>query len=106
MKRILLIASFTIFSFAAMANSPFEPLDKKVIENMTEEQRIKRVELLEKRVAEIKEMPLKDLERSERKALRKEVRAINKETKALQGAGIYISGGALLVALILLLILL
>jgi DNA repair ATPase RecN len=106
MKKTFLITAFMIFGFAAMASNPIEPLSKKTIGEMTEEERNQRMEQLDARLSEINEIPLNDLERSERNELRKEVRSLQKEAKALQRAGIYISGGAILVALILLLLLL
>lgn len=73
------------------------------------------------RVNEINEMNLDELTREERKELKKEVRTIKKEMKAYSksdnpaiaeaaakgadGAGIYISGSALIIILLLLLLL-
>jgi hypothetical protein len=64
-----------------------------------------RVARLTQRIEEIKAMDKSKLSRTERKALRKEVREIRDEVKALSG-GVYISIGALLVIIILLLVLL
>lgn len=56
------------------------------------------------RLEEIKEMDKSELDRFEKKALRKEVRAIKYQIRST-GNGIYITTGALLVILILILIL-
>jgi hypothetical protein len=57
------------------------------------------------RLEEIKAMDLEHMPRSEKRKYGKEVKQIQKKMKALNG-GVYISAGALLVVLILLLILL
>lgn len=103
MKKILLAAAFGFFSLTAMAD-PGSPDPGKAIKDLTAEERIQRIEQLEKRVWEIRSIPVEDLDRSQRKALRKEMKEINREAKALQGAGIYISGSALLVLLLILLL--
>ncbi|WP_107040311.1 hypothetical protein [Brumimicrobium mesophilum] len=59
---------------------------------------------IESRLIEIKNMDLSDLDRSEKRALRKEVREIEKTTAV--GGGVYISVGGLLLIIILLIILL
>jgi hypothetical protein len=56
------------------------------------------------RLEEIKSMDKSDLERTEKKALRKEVRAIKTQLRST-GNGIYISAGALIIILLLIIIL-
>ncbi|WP_375585014.1 hypothetical protein [Cyclobacterium xiamenense] len=63
-----------------------------------------RLEQLDERVKEIKTMDFRAMDKEERKEIREELREINKEAKAL-GGGIYISAGALIVILLLLIIL-
>jgi hypothetical protein len=58
------------------------------------------------RLEHIEAMDKASLTRSEKKVLRKEVRTINKELKSLAGGGVYLSVGALLLVVILLIILL
>ncbi|MFN6944157.1 MAG: hypothetical protein ACK4ND_04350 [Cytophagaceae bacterium] len=59
------------------------------------------------RLEEIKAIDKSDLTKEEKKELRKEIKGIKQDLKAQGGgAGIYISGGALLLAIILLIILL
>lgn len=61
--------------------------------------------VLNARLMEIHEMDMSSLTRSERRALRKEVRAINGELKSLDG-GIYLSVGAILIIILLLILIL
>lgn len=62
------------------------------------------VQRLLNRLEQIKAMDKSKLTREEKKALRKEVRATKKELKDVSG-GVYISAGALILILILLIIL-
>jgi hypothetical protein len=65
------------------------------------EEQVKR---LERRLEEIKAMDHKTLSSSEKRALRKEVRSIKKEMKEISG-GVYISVGALLLIILLIILL-
>ena len=56
------------------------------------------------RLDEIKEIDKSDLNRAEKKELRKEVRAINTEIRSY-GNGIYISAGAVIIILLLIILL-
>jgi len=62
------------------------------------------VKVLLDRLEEIKNMDRSELERAEKKALRKEVRAIKSQIRST-GNGIYITSGALIIILILIIIL-
>ncbi len=62
------------------------------------------IQVMLKRLEEIKGMDKSDLKRSERKELREEVRTIKKKVKA-SGNGIYISSGAIIIILLLIIIL-
>lgn len=90
--RSLLILLLATGGYSASATTPAE--DPKTQQRMTE---------LENRLREIKAMPLAELPKEERRALRKEVRSIKKEM-AISG-GVYISVGALLLILLLVLLL-
>jgi hypothetical protein len=65
----------------------------------------KRANELLLRLNEIKKSDKSDLKASEKKELRSEVRSINSELKSI-GNGVYISGAALIVIIILLIVLL
>lgn len=58
------------------------------------------------RLDEIALMDRAELRPAERRALRKEVRSINKQLKVIESGGVYISVGALLIVIILLILLL
>ncbi|MDT8416092.1 MAG: hypothetical protein RQ735_12050 [Flavobacteriaceae bacterium] len=64
-----------------------------------------RAHVLLNRLEEIKAMDKSDLSSAERKALRKEVRATKKEMKDL-GGGVYLSVGAILIVILLLILIL
>jgi hypothetical protein len=56
------------------------------------------------RLEEIKDMDKSELNRSDKKALRKEVRAIKTEIRS-SGNGLYISAGAIIIILLLIILL-
>lgn len=64
-----------------------------------------RVEELVQRLKNIKEIDKSELTRLERKALRKEVKGIKKEMKEISG-GVYLSVGAIIIVILLLILLL
>jgi hypothetical protein len=96
--KTLLAALFITIASPSFAHdkAPATPLAE------TPEQRVLQ---LERRLEEIKNMDVRQLDRSERKALRTEVRAIKKEAAELSG-GVYISVGAILIIALLLILLL
>ena len=98
---LLTMIGSSVPAFAATNTEP--PKEKKA--ELTEEQKA-RIETLTKRVEAIKAMNRSKMSRVERAELRKELRDINKEAKAIRGQGIYISLGALLVIVLLLILLL
>jgi hypothetical protein len=59
---------------------------------------------LNNRLAEIQNMDMSTLERSEKKALKEETKTIKKELKAI-GRGVYISTGAIIIIILLILLL-
>ena len=63
------------------------------------------VQVMLDRLKEIKAMDKSDMNRSEKKALRKEVRAIKSNLKA-SGNGVYLSVGAIIIIILLLILLL
>ncbi|RYZ62380.1 MAG: hypothetical protein EOO14_02465 [Chitinophagaceae bacterium] len=98
---MLLLA--TVNSHAASFSTPVtEPT--KVTNELTPEQKA-RIEAIEKRVTEIKQMDKSSLTKAERKALKKELKDMKKEAKAI-GGGIYLSVGAIIVIILLLILLL
>lgn len=63
-----------------------------------------RATVLKNRLEEIKAMDVSNLSRSEKKALRKEVRAIKKEMADISG-GVYLSVGAIILIVLLIILL-
>lgn len=98
LKIMLLVMMITIVSPAIAVTTTINA--KPASE--TPEQKLER---LTKRIEEIKAMDKRSLTKAERKALKKEVRDIRDEAKALSG-GVYISIGALLIVILLLILLL
>jgi hypothetical protein len=94
---IVLLLSVLPNTVMASEKSPI-PIDKPTTEIPAE------FKTMLNRLDEIKEMDKSNLKASERKELRKEVREIKKEIKA-KGGGLYISAGAIIIILLILLIL-
>lgn len=90
-----------LFAFTPMhlyANDEVEPVATPAADAA-------RAEVLINRLEEIKNMDMTTLSRAEKKELRNEVRETKKELRA-NNSGVYISVGALLVVIILLILLL
>lgn len=105
MKKSMLYmaATFLLLSFIPIQSSAVTlpitvPIDSTKIEASAE------INALTLRLAEIKGMDKSTLTTSEKRQLRKEVRTIKKRSSALSG-GVYVSAGALLLVLILLILL-
>lgn len=101
MKKFILysLTSFLAFSFipneSMATTSPMKTETSTVVSNT----------ILANRLDEIKSMDKSSLSRSEKNSLRKEVRSIDKKMRDGNG-GIYISVGALLIIILILIIIL
>lgn len=99
MRKIISLITVCLFmgfiptDVKAMPDSARTVISKNVLESR----------ILIDRLNEIKSMDRSGMSPSEKKALRKEIREIDKELKKISG-GVYISAGALIVILILLLL--
>ncbi|WP_372946062.1 hypothetical protein [Muriicola sp.] len=100
MKKVSLIALFLCFTLGL--SNPVHAAKKERNPEPTEIPAEVRVML--DRLEEIKAMDKSDLKREEKKALRKEVRAIKTQLRTT-GNGIYISAGALIIILLLIILL-
>ena len=101
-----LIALSVLFILNAGTVSASVIDDKPAKENgLTPEQQA-RMDALVKRVQEIKAMDRSKLTKAERKDLRQELKNMNKEAKAVQGKGVYLSVGAIIIIILLLILLL
>jgi hypothetical protein len=100
---ILAMALVTIIGSPVSAkDDPFKSPDKKELKYV----RTTDPELLTARLKEIELISKKDLTREEKKALREETKEIEKVLKEKTGGGVYISFGAILLIVLLLIILL
>lgn len=73
--------------------------------NETTELTVAEMEAMVARVYEIKDMKKSDLSKTERKELRNEVKEIRRELKEAGNGGLYISTGAIIIILLLIIIL-
>jgi hypothetical protein len=94
------------FLFTALVLSLTAPAaiakDKKPMDAQTE----MRVKQIETRVQEIRSMDKSNLTGSERKALRQELVQMKKEAKAMTGGGVYLSVGAIIIIILVLILVL
>lgn len=100
--RLATTAALIAFTGSTVEAIPFKSKEPKVL-TIEESERLLEIE---SKVLELKEMDLSILSKEERKQLKYELKSMEKEAKALRGTGIYISTGALIVIIILLIILL
>ena len=105
-----LVRSFLILSvivcgnlLTADAGEAVEKMSKKQLQALTEEQSSARLVMLENRLEEIKSMDLKALPKAEKKALKKEIMEIKKQSEFLSG-GVYLSVGAIIIILLVLIL--
>ena len=107
MKKIIaLTLSLIMLTMSSFASTSIDRLDRNEIKSMTQEQRVLRIEQLETRVNELREVNIKELKGKEKREIKSELRYIQKELKAQDGGGgIYLSVTALLVIILLILIL-
>jgi hypothetical protein len=95
--------SAPVVTAAALPETP----SKEVIANMTKDQKEARFMAMKERVAAIKAMDRSTMTKEERKALRMELRHMNKEARSMGYTnGIYISVGALIIIILLLILIL
>jgi hypothetical protein len=101
-NKILRIASFVMLLAIALPASSAMMATEIPKTSATENTR---VEVLTKRLEDIKGMDKSDMTRMEKKNLRNEVKDIKKEMKAISG-GVYLSVGAIIIIILLLILLL
>lgn len=100
-KKIYLLATALMLMLSAPS---VMAKDTKSKPDMTESQKIRLAEIT-KRAEEIRSMDRSQLSRDERKALRNEVLEMKKEAKAISG-GVYLSVGAIIIILLILILIL
>ena len=101
-KKFLCMASFLMFLTIALpaSSAVIAPESSKV--NGTE---MARTTVLTQRLEEIRSMNKSEMTRLEKKSLRNEVKEIKKEMKVMSG-GVYLSVGAIIIVILLLILLL
>jgi len=104
MKKTVILVFVCMLSMVIMPASAMTTENNPAPKTVITEEIPAEVKILLDRIDEIKAMDKRGLERSERRALRKEVRAIKKNLRA-SGNGIYISSGAIIIILLLIIIL-
>lgn len=105
MKKIIVCIMAAILSFTFIPNQAGAAPAARTVSVVTTEDANAKANALYARLNEIKEMDKTNLTAAQRKDLRKEVRDIKRQLTALDGI-VYISAGALILILILLIILL
>ena len=96
---------FVLNAGTAKASIIADKPSKERTNELTEEQKA-RIDALKRRVEEIKDLDRSKLSKGERKDIRKELKEMNKEAKAIQGKGVYLSVGAIIIIILLLILLL
>ncbi|ERM83609.1 hypothetical protein P872_03010 [Rhodonellum psychrophilum GCM71 = DSM 17998] len=91
-----------LFAFSAQAENPSIPSEKEPKVISAED--LKRMDEIESRVMEIKKMDFSTMDKAEKKAIKTELKELNKEAR--RGGGLYLSLGAVIVIVLLLVILL
>lgn len=99
------IAYFLSFLFLLTSTSPvaMAKAEKKGKPELTAEQEL-RLEEIQTRLVEIKSMDFGEMSKNELKEVKKELKELNKEAKQ-NGGGIYLSVGAIIVILLVLILL-
>jgi len=106
MKKVMLYA-LSVVTFLminpAFLSANVEPNPIAIVEPNPED--AEKILMLNTRLVQINELDRSALTKSEKKDLKKEKREINKELKALGSGGVYLSVGALLIIVLLVILL-
>ncbi|WP_276361101.1 hypothetical protein [Daejeonella sp. H1SJ63] len=100
-KQIYILAAILFLTLAAPV---VKANDNKSKPEITASQ-IARAEVIHKRVEEIRDLDKSQLSREERKQLRNELQELKREVKSM-GGGIYLSVGAIIIILLVLILIL
>ena len=98
MLMIICSLALSVPAFATITN----PVTEAAVNNAATDK--EKAEVMENRLKEIKAMDRSGMSRAEKRELRKEVKEIKTSMKALSG-GVYISVGAIIIILLLILLL-
>ena len=101
MKKLLYTLTAAIMlTFSANTSSAAVKAPAK---ELTEQQQVQ-IEQIKRRVEEIRAMDKSDLSREERKELRKELRDMKGQANAIANGGVYLSVGAIIIILLVLIL--
>ncbi len=103
MKKNSMIRALLLVCMIAFGTPVFADVVSPTPVTAVAESKEEHLARLERRLEEIKTMDVKTMTRSEKKALRVEVRQIKKEMQAV--SGVYVSVGALLIIILLIVLL-
>ncbi len=105
-SKFFAIALFAVATTLGHQSSAAEvtPMNKKQLQALSETEVAERLELLESRVQEINAMDLSSLTKAEKRDIKKELREIKKQNEFLSG-GVYLSVGAIIIIILLLILL-
>jgi hypothetical protein len=101
MKKIAYFLSF-MFLFTSVAPAAMAKTEKKIKPELTAEQQL-RLEEIQTRLAEIKSMDFGEMSKNELKEVKVELKELKKEAKQ-NGGGIYLSVGAIIIILLVLIL--
>jgi DNA gyrase/topoisomerase IV subunit A len=106
MLRLCMIAIVAIgFGTISEGNAAvIEKMNKKELQALSDDEAKQQLEVIEVRLKEIQEMDVKSLPRAERKEITKELREIKKQHDFLAD-GVYLSVGAIIIILLVLILL-
>ena len=102
MKKLVYTLSLIFMLSTLTISTQAKDVDPK----LTTEQVELRVSQLRSRVEEIRSIDRSNLSKEQRKELRNELRDMNKEAKAISGGGVYLSVGAIIIIILVLILLL
>ena len=110
MKSRFILAALVLMLSCTIANVNATPLNNSPLAAnttlLTPQQIDARMEEMKLRVKEIREMDRSTLTREQRKDLRLELKGMNKEARRMGHNGVYISVGALIIIILLLILIL
>jgi len=109
MKKHLLQLSLAVMliglaPFAQAAATPVKATPTPIPATAPSLAQTKEALVLLNRLETIQAMDIDGMKNADKRALRKEVKAIEKQMKALQGGGVYISVGAIIIILLLIIL--
>lgn len=100
-KYMSIMIMVLICSMSHATDGGINELDKKTVKEMSENERLERVQVLEERILELESTDLKSMPAAERRETKKELRYIQKEMKAHSSHGVYISTAGLVIIILL-----